>query len=144
MPGILNSFDDTYNLFRWLNSKFHGDLFPGKGETEPEVDWQAEIQKVYTEDNRYLTKLAEFVRGDLDMGDSQLCLWKFYSFDVIPLDFISSIYEEFVQKNNKQKKSTKNIQKTKTKNKDKDNNSVHYTPKYIRHLHNTIKSQKML
>jgi hypothetical protein len=114
LPGILNNFDDTYNLFRWLNNKFNGDLFPGKGKKEPEreADWQTEIQKVYTENNRYLTKLAEFVRGDLDMGNNQLCLWKFYSFDVIPLDFISSIYEEFVQKN-------------------QSNNSVHYTPEYI-------------
>lgn len=127
LPDILNNFDDAYNLFRWLNDKFNGDLFPGKGKTEPErqADWQAEIQKVYTEDNRYLTKLAEFVRGDLDMGNNQLCLWKFYSFDVIPLDFISSIYEEFVQKDNKPKKSTKSIKQPKI------NNSVHYTPEYI-------------
>lgn len=129
LSGILNNFDDTYNLFRWLNNKFNGDLFPGKGKKNPEreAEWQAEIKKVYTKNNRYLTKLAEFVRGDLDMGNNQLCLWKFYSFDVIPLDFISSIYEEFVQKNNKPKKSTKSIKQPKSK----INNSVHYTPEYI-------------
>ncbi|MGV2388702.1 MAG UNVERIFIED_CONTAM: hypothetical protein LVR29_11520 [Microcystis novacekii LVE1205-3] len=36
LPKILQHFDDTYNLFRWLNNKFNGDLFPGKGETEEE------------------------------------------------------------------------------------------------------------
>jgi len=130
LPGILNNFDDTYSLFRWLNNKFNGDLFPGKGKTEPEREdeWQAEIEKVYTEDNRYLTKLAAFVRGDLNMGNSQLCLWKFYSFDVIPLDFISSIYEEFIQKGSKLKKITKQ-QESKTRT--KITNSVHYTPEYI-------------
>ncbi|MGB7444586.1 MAG: N-6 DNA methylase [Coleofasciculaceae cyanobacterium] len=113
LPEILDDFDDTYQLFRWLNNKFNGDLFPGKGETpeEREDEWQAEIQKVRTEDNRYLNKLAQFVRGDLEMQSGQLCLWKFYSFDVIPLDFISSIYEEFVNK--------------------KAGKGVHYTPEYI-------------
>ena len=113
LSKILDNFDDTYSLFRWLNDKFNGDLFPGKGETEEEreAEWQAEIQKVRVEGNRYLKKLADFVRGDLKMQDGQLCLWKFYSFDVIPLDFISSIYEEFVNK--------------------KAGEGVHYTPEYI-------------
>lgn len=113
LSEILDNFDDTYHLFRWLNDKFNGDLFPGKGETEEEreSEWQAEIQKVRVEENRYLTKLADFVRGDLKMQDGQLCLWKFYSFDVIPLDFISSIYEEFVNKN--------------------VGKGVHYTPEYL-------------
>ena len=113
LPEILDDFDDTYNLFRWLNDKFNGDLFPGKGETEEEreAEWQAEIQKVRVDNNIYLKKLADFARGDLQMKDKQLCLWKFYSFDVIPLDFISSIYEEFVNKN--------------------AGKGVHYTPEYL-------------
>jgi type I restriction-modification system DNA methylase subunit len=113
LPEILENFDDTYNLFRWLNNKFNGDLFPGKGETEGEreAEWQAEIQRVWTEDNRYLVKLADFARGDLDMQSGQLSLWPYYSFDVIPLEFISSIYEEFVNK--------------------KVGKGVHYTPEYI-------------
>jgi type I restriction-modification system DNA methylase subunit len=113
LSEILDNFDDTYHLFRWLNDKFNGDLFPGKGETEEEreAEWQAEIQKVRVEGNRYLKKLSDFVRGDLKMQDGQLCLWKFYSFDVIPLDFISSIYEEFVNK--------------------KAGKGVHYTPEYL-------------
>ncbi|MEB3883991.1 Eco57I restriction-modification methylase domain-containing protein [Lyngbya sp. CCY1209] len=119
LPEILDNFDDTYNLFRWLNNKFNGDLFPGKGETEDqrEAEWQAEIQRVRREGNRYLTTLAEFVRGDLDMGSGQLCLWPYYSFDVIPLDFISSLYEEFVTQKPKKIK--------------KIGAGVHYTPEYI-------------
>ncbi len=113
LPEILDNFDDTYNLFRWLNNKFNGDLFPGKGKTDPEreADWQAEMTKVLTEDNCYLVKLAQFARGDLNMQSGQLSLWPYYSFDVIPLDFISSIYEEFVNK--------------------KAGTGVHYTPEYL-------------
>lgn len=113
LPELLEHFDDTYQLFRWLNVKFNGDLFPGKGEREEEqeAEWQAEINKVRTEDNRYLNILAQFVQGDLEMQSGQLSLWKYYSFDVIPLDFISSIYEEFVSK--------------------KPGKGVHYTPEHI-------------
>jgi type I restriction-modification system DNA methylase subunit len=113
LPELLETFDDTYRFFRWLNSKFNGDLFPGKGESqeEQEIEWQAEIDKIRTEDNRYLNILSRFVRGDLEMRSGQLSLWKYYSFDVIPLDFISSIYEEFVSKN--------------------PDKGVHYTPEHI-------------
>ncbi|MEA5472210.1 HsdM family class I SAM-dependent methyltransferase [Spirulina sp. 06S082] len=115
---ILTDFDDTYQFFRWLNSKFNGDLFPGKGATEAEreAEWQAEIHKVKSE---HLNSLANFIRGDLRMKDGQLCLWPQYSFDVIPLDFISSIYEEFVSP------------KTNKKSDQKISKGVHYTPEYI-------------
>ena len=113
LPELLENFDDTYQLFRWLNVKFNGDLFPGKGEKEEEreAEWQSEINKVRIEDNRYLNILAQFVQGNLEMQSGQLSLWKYYSFDVIPLDFISSIYEEFVSK--------------------KPGKGVHYTPEHV-------------
>ena len=111
LPEILSNHKDTYKFFRWLNGKFNGDLFPGKGSTEAEQEkeWQAEEKKV---DKKHLKILAEFVSGDLEMESGQRCLWPQYSFDVIPLDFISSIYEEFVRENNADK-------------------GVHYTPGYI-------------
>ncbi|MFM7372482.1 MAG: SAM-dependent DNA methyltransferase, partial [Sphaerospermopsis kisseleviana] len=33
LAGILRNHRDTYKFFRWLNRKFNGDLFPGKGNT---------------------------------------------------------------------------------------------------------------
>ncbi|EAZ90280.1 HsdM family class I SAM-dependent methyltransferase [Crocosphaera chwakensis] len=112
LPDILENFEDTYQLFRWLNHKFNGDLFPGKGNTEEEreQEWQAEMDKV-REKNSYFKKLADFIRGDLELKTGQLCLWPMYSFDVIPLEFISSVYEEFVSK--------------------KEGQGVHYTPEFI-------------
>ena len=111
LSEILENRDDVYKFFRWLNDKFNGDLFPGKGATEAEreAEWQAEIQKV--DQGRHLGLLRDFVRGDLRMKDGQLCLWPQYSFDAIPLDFISSIYEEFVSK--------------------ESNKGVHYTPEHL-------------
>jgi len=93
--SILSDYDDTYRLFAWLNLRFNGDLFPGKGDTAEEraAGWAREQELVKA---RHLALLAEFIRGDLDMPSGQGCLWPIYSFDVIPLEFISSIYETFV------------------------------------------------
>jgi len=97
LAGILRNHRDTYQFFRWLNSKFNGDLFPGKGATEAEreTEWQIEEEKVRQTD---LDILADFVSGRVEIQTGQLSLWTDYHFDVIPLDFISSIYEEFVSK----------------------------------------------
>jgi hypothetical protein len=93
--SILTDFADTYRLFEWLNDRFNGDLFPGKGDTATARarGWAAE-RRVVTRD--HLAMLADFIGGDLDMPSGQGCLWPQYAFDVIPLEFISSIYETFV------------------------------------------------
>jgi len=97
LAGILGNYKDTYNLFRELNERFNGDLFPGKGATpqQHEVEWQTEIERVKP---KHLATLAQFVSGNMRMKDGQLSLWREYRFDTIPLEFISSIYEEFVGK----------------------------------------------
>jgi hypothetical protein len=96
-PQILDDYDDTYRLFRFLNSRFNGDLFPGKGETESQrgQEWEREQAVVRPQ---HLRLLAGFVRGAIDLGSGQQSLWPFYAFDAIPLEFISSVYEEFVNK----------------------------------------------
>lgn len=93
--AILSDYDDIYRLFAWLNLRFNGDLFPGKGDSPEEraAGWAREQELVKP---RHLALLADFIRGDLDMPSGQGCLWPIYSFDVIPLEFISSIYETFV------------------------------------------------
>ena len=110
LADILRNHRDTYQFFRWLNGKFNGDLFPGKGATEEEreAEWQTEEQKVK---QPHLNILADFVSGHIDIETGQLSLWPYYHFDVIPLEFISSIYEEFVSK--------------------ESGTGVHYTPEHI-------------
>ena len=92
---LFESYEDTYALFRWLNERFNGDLFPGKGDTpeQREEGWAREQQNVGPQ---HLKILAEFVRGELEMKNGQYCFWRQYAFDAIPLELISSIYEEFV------------------------------------------------
>lgn len=103
--SILDNYNDSYALFRWLDSIFNGDLFPGKGgsENERESDWSREMAEVQP---KHLSTLADFVSGRTAMKSKQRLLWKQYSFDAIPLEFISSIYEEFVAKGKKRKSGT--------------------------------------
>jgi N-6 DNA Methylase len=110
LSEILRNHRDIYKFFRWLNGKFNGDLFPGKGATEEEreAEWQTEENKVR---QPHLNILADFVSGHVEMESGQLSLWPYYHFDVIPLDFISSIYEEFVSK--------------------ESGTGIHYTPEHI-------------
>ena len=93
--SVLSDHDDTYRLFGWLNSRFNGDLFPGHERTTPDrsESWQEEKHVVSP---AHLKLLSDFVSGRLDMGTGQVSLWPLYAFDVIPLEFISCIYEAFV------------------------------------------------
>jgi hypothetical protein len=95
LESILADRDDTYALFRWLNGRFNGDLFPGKGGSAAarEREWAEEKEHVK---KRHLNLLADFVSGRMQMEKRQPTLWREYSFDTIPLEFISSVYEQFV------------------------------------------------
>lgn len=98
LDTILADGDEAYRFFRWLDERFNGDLFPGKeNQTDTERDdaWRTEKQEV-TKNPVVLKLLAEFVSGKLRLRDRQMTLWPLYSFDTIPLEFISSVYEEFL------------------------------------------------
>jgi hypothetical protein len=98
LDTILADADETYRFFHWLDERFNGDLFPGKeNQTEAERSeaWRQEKEAV-AKNPDVLKRLSEFVSGSLRLEDHQLTLWPVYSFDVIPLEFISSVYEEFL------------------------------------------------
>lgn len=95
LESILSDRDDTYALFRWLNGRFNGDLFPGKGASAAarEREWEEEKNQVK---KPHMDLLADFVSGRMQMDKRQPTLWREYSFDTIPLEFISSVYEQFI------------------------------------------------
>ena len=95
---VLESKEFTYALFRQLAEDFNGDMFP---EDEDE-------EKVVTQN--HLTLLQGFLRGDPE-AQRKLFFWA-YKFDIIPIELVSSIYEEFYT----------------TQTGDKDGKGTHYTP----------------
>ena len=88
LSEILQCKADTYRLFEWLNTRFNGDLFPAN------LSREADCVHART----HLRMLSEFVKGDVVLANGQRCLWPEYSFDAIPLEFVSNIYEEFVKR----------------------------------------------
>ena len=80
---VLANKDATYKLFDALEEKFNGDLFPVL---------KFERDLVSCED---LLELQQFLSGTSDYKSNQLALWPLYSFNAIPIQLISSIYELF-------------------------------------------------
>ena len=103
-PRILADKTFTYALFRQLSRDFNGDMFPGVDEEE----------QVVTGEN--LTLIQDLLYGDV--GSQQKLFFYSYRFDIIPLDLISSIYEEFYHEAASEEK----------KNSKKRQEGAYYTP----------------
>ena len=95
---VLRSKDDTYRLFDKLREDFNGDLFPLS---------QEEREIIQDEDIAFLRNFLLGQRMD-DFPD--LFFWA-YQFDIIPIELISSIYEEFYHEHS-----------------EKEEGGTHYTP----------------
>jgi hypothetical protein len=80
-PRILSDKSFTYSLFHRLAKDFNGDMFPHIDEEEIEVK------------QKHLDLIQGLLYGDVDV--QQRLFFFSYRFDIIPLDLISSIYEEF-------------------------------------------------
>jgi type I restriction-modification system DNA methylase subunit len=80
---ILGSKEFTYALFNQLAKDFNGDLFPRDSDEERLVN-----------EERHLVPLQRFLRGDGSPDQPKLFFWA-YDFEIVPVELISSIYEEF-------------------------------------------------
>jgi hypothetical protein len=92
---ILRNHEDTYRFFRWLNGQFNGDLFPPDDARPSGAPSLLEAEKAQVK-KEHLAQFADFIEGRLDEQTDDRFLWSQYCFDVIPLEFISSVYEDFV------------------------------------------------
>lgn len=77
LPDILRNRRQAQILFRWLIRNFNGDMFPNTGVLPSE---------------RHLAHVASFLDGEVT-GQGSLFP---YRFDLIPVQLISAIYEQFV------------------------------------------------
>ena len=80
-PRVLQDKEFTYSLFKSLSKDFNGDMFP---------DVEQEKQHVKIE---HLKLIQDLLYGDV--GIQKKLFFFSYKFDIIPLDLISAIYEEF-------------------------------------------------
>ena len=85
-PDVLGNKSDTYSLFKKLREDFNGDLFT----------WYKEESEWITEKD--LGTLQNFIAGRSMGAQQDLFFWA-YKFDIIPVELISNIYEEFYHEN---------------------------------------------
>ncbi|MCP4357057.1 MAG: SAM-dependent DNA methyltransferase, partial [Chloroflexi bacterium] len=90
---VLRNKDFTYALFNQLAKHFNGDMFPRDLEEENAIT------------QKHLNLLRRFLLGDTDLRQQKLFLWA-YDFEIIPIELISSIYEEFYHKSSTKDKGT--------------------------------------
>ena len=80
LPDVLRDPAAAGLLFAWLRDTFNGDMFPPSSGVVPAAG--------------YLDKVARFLTGeDLETGQRHFFP---YRFDVIPVELVSAIYEQFV------------------------------------------------
>jgi len=96
---VLHDKDFTYALFEQLAEDFNGDLFPKDAHEKEEVIVD------------HLRELRKFLLGDTDPNQPRLWLWA-YDFEIVPIELISSIYEEFYKN-------------------EQDDPGTHYTPSVL-------------
>ncbi|MBS1666297.1 MAG: N-6 DNA methylase [Bacteroidetes bacterium] len=89
---LLNSPKSIRNFFDYFEDNkegFNGDLFPLTS---------AEYKKITKEDYQVIKRL---LKGE-DIYNGQLSLFQLYDFSIIPIEFISNVYELFIGENNQQ------------------------------------------
>ena len=107
VAGMFATVDSAFKLFQWLRSTFNGDLFPMN-------DPGAEHQRL---SDAHLELLRDFIEGrSLLSGQSRLFRFRF---DAIPIDLISSIYQQFARSSAADDAHTQGL---------------HYTPVELVHL----------
>ncbi len=111
-PKVLQDKDFTYAIFKRLSKDFNGDMFPDV-ETEYEIVEQ-----------NHLHRIQGLLYGDTQ--DQRQLFFHAYRFDIVPLDLISSIYEEFYHSSAEDEEAIAET-KNKTSNKAR-NNGAYYTP----------------
>ena len=80
LPEVFDDREAAMRLFGWLRETFNGDMFPQSEAPIPEP--------------HHIGAIAEFLRGT-DPEGGQMAFFP-YRFDVIPVELISAIYEQFV------------------------------------------------
>jgi hypothetical protein len=106
LPDALRNPQAAEALFRWLGDVFNGDMFPVSGSVEQFGQ-------------HHLARMADFLEATDSEG--QLNLFP-YRFDIIPVELISSIYQQFVHSHERDRKDNPNAEPSEAKE-----NSVHYT-----------------
>lgn len=88
--SVLSSQNTVVRFFKYLEDKFNGDMF-----LLNDNEYQSIQQSSF---NTIISLLNED-----DLGNGQKSLFKLYDFSIIPIEFISNVYESFIGEHNQEK-----------------------------------------
>lgn len=91
LPDIIRDKKKLYSLFDYLRNRFRGTLFEVQNEEHTLIEKHSQA----------LLTLADLFSEEIDLFTNQIILFNDYDFRIIPVEFISSIYESIIRKNGK-------------------------------------------
>lgn len=90
--NLLSEKEKAYDFFKQVRNDFNGNLFP----LEYEID-NVLIQEDSRVNDNHLELIISLLKGDnLKNGVTQVSLFDIYDFSIIPIEFISNVYEKFI------------------------------------------------
>ncbi|AOZ98992.1 Eco57I restriction-modification methylase domain-containing protein [Flavobacterium commune] len=90
--NLLSESEKAYNFFKQVRNDFNGNLFPLKYEINNILIHEND----FVNDN-HLELIISLLKGDnLKNGITQVSLFDIYDFSIIPIEFISNVYEKFI------------------------------------------------
>jgi hypothetical protein len=97
--NLLLQKENAYTFFKQVRNDFNGNLFP----LEYKIDNTLIQEDDFVNDN-HLKLIISLLKGDkLNNGITQVSLFEIYDFSIIPIEFISNVYEKFIGEENQAK-----------------------------------------
>lgn len=125
--NLITNKDQLYNFFRYLTNKYNGDMFPLIEKDKEVVTYKEEdfVTSKHLEVLSHLFNCSSFFAGGKKFNANyvvQRSLFDLYDFEIIPVELISSIYENFIG----------NIEENENLNLSKQKDiKAYYTPPYL-------------
>jgi hypothetical protein len=91
---LLGSKTKTYHLFRWIRRTFNGDLFPLTRKKRSHKNGSTRSLREEDRVKPEHLKIVQLLMSSTEVATGQGRLWP-YDFSIIPVELISSIYENF-------------------------------------------------
>lgn len=90
--NLLSESEKAYAFFKQVRNDFNGNLFPLEYEIDNLLIKEDDFVKDY-----HLELIISLLKGDdLKNGITQVSLFDIYDFSIIPIEFISNVYEKFI------------------------------------------------
>lgn len=91
--SLLSDKQNVKDFFKYLKKKFNGDLFPV---SEDDID---------SISSTCLSIIVKLLSGD-EVASGQMSLFNLYNFSIIPVEFISNVYELFIGQDQQENQSS--------------------------------------